>query len=51
MLQACDEVCGKKKGRRNHGIDAGGMKRQRKQYNKRKCHTKDVQKSIGGKQG
>ena len=27
MMQACDEACGKKKGRRNHGVHGGGMKR------------------------
>ena len=52
MLQACDEVCGKKKGRKNHGDTwwwNGEVKEAIQQ--KEKGIKKDVQKSIKEKQG
>ena len=50
MLQACDEVCGKKKGRKNHG-DTWWLNEEVKEEIQQKSGIyKDVQKSIRGKQ-
>ena len=52
MLQACDEVCGKKKDRENHA-DIWWWNEEMKEViqQKKVTYEKNVQKSIRGKQG
>ena len=52
MLQTCDEVCGKKKGRKNYGDTWWWTEEVKEAIQQKKVAYKvDVQKSIRGKQG
>ena len=46
VLKACDEVCGKTRGGDAKEIHGGGMKRQRRQFQERKKHTRQCVKSV-----